>query len=142
DRLTRASRKCVVKFIDEATIHVKAGEGGNGCVAFRREAHVPRGGPSGGDGGRGGNIELVADPQLSTLLDFKYKRRYVAPRGEDGRNWDQYGKSGDDLILHVPVGTRVTDAETGELLCDLLTTGQNYVVAQGGRGGLGNIHFK
>jgi GTPase len=130
-----------MQFIDEATIHVKAGDGGNGCVAFRREAHVPRGGPSGGDGGDGGSVVLVANPQLHTLLDYKYRRHYNAPRGQDGRNKDQYGKSGDDLVLEVPVGTVAVDAETGALLSDLAQPGARFVAAQGGRGGQGNIHF-
>jgi len=128
-------------FIDEAKIWVKAGDGGNGCIAFRREAHVPRGGPSGGDGGNGGSVVLVADPQLSTLLDFKYKRHYKADRGEDGRNKDQYGKGGADLELKVPVGTIVYDADSGEELGDLTTAGERLIVAQGGTGGRGNIHF-
>jgi GTP-binding protein len=132
----------VVHFIDEAKIHVKAGDGGNGCAAMRREAHVPRGGPSGGDGGAGGSVILVADPQLSTLLDFKFMRHYKAPRGEDGRNRDQYGKGGADLRLRVPVGTVITDLQSGELLADLNQDGAELVVAKGGIGGLGNIHFK
>jgi len=130
-----------VHFIDEATIHVKAGDGGNGCVAFRREAHVPRGGPSGGDGGDGGSVVVVADPQLTTLLDYKYRRHYKAERGQDGRNKDQYGKAGDELVLRVPVGTVVHDADTGERLFDLDTAGARYVAARGGKGGQGNIHF-
>ena len=130
-----------MQFIDEATIHVKAGDGGNGCVAFRREAHVPRGGPSGGDGGDGGSIVLVANPQLHTLLDFRYHRHYKAPRGEDGRNKDQYGKSGADLELQVPVGTVVHDGASGERLVDLAESGERFVAARGGRGGQGNIHF-
>ena len=128
-------------FIDEATIHVKAGDGGNGCVAFRREAHVPRGGPSGGDGGDGGSVVLVADPQLTTLLDYKYRRHYKAARGEDGRNKDQYGRGGDELLLRVPVGTVVHDGESGERLFDLDTPGARFVAARGGKGGQGNIHF-
>ncbi|HWM84655.1 MAG TPA: GTPase ObgE [Kofleriaceae bacterium] len=130
-----------MQFIDEATIHVKAGDGGNGCVAFRREAHVPRGGPSGGDGGDGGSVVMVANPQLTTLLDFKYRRHYNAPRGQDGRNKDQYGKAGDDLLLQVPVGTVVHDGETGDQLADLTEAGARFVAAQGGRGGQGNMHF-
>jgi GTPase len=130
-----------MQFIDEATIHVKAGDGGNGCVAFRREAHVPRGGPSGGDGGDGGSVVLVADGQLHTLLDFKYRRHFSAPRGEDGRNKDQYGRGGDELLLPVPVGTVAYDAASGELLADLAESGARFVAAQGGRGGQGNIHF-
>ena len=128
-------------FIDEATIHVKAGDGGNGCVAFRREAHVPRGGPSGGDGGDGGSVVLVADPQLTTLLDYKYRRHYKAERGQDGRNKDQYGKGGEELILRVPVGTVVHDADSGDRLFDLDTAGARFVAARGGKGGQGNIHF-
>ena len=130
-----------MQFIDEATIQVKAGDGGNGCVAFRREAHVPRGGPSGGDGGDGGSVVLLANPQLQTLLDYKYRRHYKAIRGEDGRNKDQYGKSGDDLILEVPVGTVAYDTVTGDLLVDLDQPGARWVAARGGRGGQGNIHF-
>jgi GTP-binding protein len=129
-------------FIDETVVHVKAGDGGNGSTAMRREAHIPRGGPAGGDGGNGGSVVVIADPQLSTLLDYKYKRHYKAERGEDGRNKDQYGKGGEDLILRVPVGTVVHDAETGELLADLDTPDARCVVAQGGQGGRGNIHFK
>lgn len=130
-----------MKFIDEATIHVKAGDGGNGCVAFRREAHTPRGGPSGGDGGDGGSVIFEADPQLGTLLDFRYKRHYKAPRGEDGRGKDQYGKAGDDLLLSVPVGTIIYDAESGELIADLDKNGARHTIAEGGKGGRGNIHF-
>jgi GTP-binding protein len=129
-------------FVDEARIHVKAGDGGNGCVAFRREAHVPRGGPSGGDGGGGGSVVIAADPQLSTLLDFKYKRHYKARRGEDGRSRDQFGRSGDDLVLRVPVGTIVKEDESGEVLADLSEAGARFVAARGGTGGLGNLHFK
>jgi GTPase len=129
-------------FIDETTIFIKAGDGGNGCVAFRREAHVPRGGPSGGDGGNGGDVIFEADPQLSTLLDYKYQRHYKAERGEDGRGKDQYGKSGRDLVLRVPVGTVVHDADTGEIISDLADPGARFVAARGGRGGWGNIHFK
>jgi GTP-binding protein len=131
-----------VQFIDEATIHVKAGDGGNGSAAFRREDGVPRGGPSGGDGGDGGSIIVVADPQLSSLLDYKYKRHYNAPRGEDGRNKDQYGARGDDLTLRVPVGTVILDEETAAPIADLDTPGASIVLARGGIGGKGNIHFK
>jgi GTPase len=129
-------------FIDEAKVYVKAGDGGNGSAAMRREAHVPRGGPAGGDGGNGGDVVLEADPQLSTLLDFKYKRHYKAQRGEDGRGKDQYGKAGEPLVLGVPVGTVVYDADTGELLADLDAPRARCVVAAGGHGGRGNIHFK
>jgi len=129
-------------FIDEANIYVKAGDGGNGSAAMRREDNVPRGGPSGGDGGDGGHVVIVADPQLSTLLDFKYRRHYRAPRGEDGRNKDQYGARGEDLLLRVPVGTVVYDEGTGDLVADLAEAGAQVVAARGGTGGRGNIHFK
>jgi GTP-binding protein len=135
-----------MQFIDEAVIHVKAGDGGNGSAAFRREDGVPRGGPSGGDGGNGGSIILVADPRLSSLLDFKYKRHYAADRGEDGRNKDQYGAAGEDLVLRVPVGTVVyaqtEDRSDRALLADLAEPGTRFVLAKGGVGGRGNIHFK
>jgi GTPase len=131
-----------VQFIDEAIVHVKAGDGGNGSAAFRREDGVPRGGPSGGDGGDGGNIVVVADSHMSSLLDFKYKRHYKADRGEDGRNKDQYGAAGEDLVLKVPVGTVIYDEATGEPLVDLDEDGARFVLAKGGIGGKGNIHFK
>lgn len=131
-----------MQFIDEAIIHVKAGDGGNGAAAFRREDGVPRGGPSGGDGGNGGSVIVVADHHLSSLLDYKYKRHYKAERGEDGRNKDQYGASGSDLTLKVPVGTVIYDAETNEPIADLDTDGASCVIARGGIGGRGNIHFK
>lgn len=131
-----------MRFIDEATIHVKAGDGGNGCIAFRREAHVPHGGPSGGDGGRGGDVIFIADRQLATLMDFRYKRHYKAERGEDGRNKDQYGRAGAHLELRVPAGTQVIDDETGELVADLTEDGTRLIICRGGEGGLGNIHFK
>ncbi|HEX7837316.1 MAG TPA: GTPase ObgE [Kofleriaceae bacterium] len=131
-------------FIDEAVIHVKAGDGGNGSAAFRREDGVPRGGPSGGDGGNGGSIMIVADPRLSSLLDYKFRRHYAADRGEDGRNKDQYGAAGGDLVLRVPVGTvvRAVDTDDGPALADLAEPGARFVVARGGVGGRGNIHFK
>ena len=130
-----------MQFIDEATIHVKAGDGGNGIAAFRREDGVPRGGPSGGDGGNGGSVIVVADTSLSSLLDFKYKRHYKAPRGEDGRNKDQYGAAGDDLVIRVPVGTVIYADDTGEQLADLSEPDARFVLAQGGIGGRGNKHF-
>jgi len=129
-------------FIDEAKIYTIAGNGGNGAVAFRREAHVPKGGPSGGDGGDGGDVVFVGDAQLSTLLDFKYQQHYRAESGEHGRNKDQYGKAGASKIVRVPVGTIVTDVGTGEIIADISTAGQEIVVAKGGKGGKGNIHFK
>ncbi len=129
-------------FIDEARIHVHAGDGGDGCVAFRREKYLPNGGPSGGDGGRGGSIIFVADPQLTTLLDFRYKRRFQAPPGQAGMGSDCHGRGGEDLVVPVPVGTVVKDAETEEELFDFGAPGVRMVAAQGGRGGRGNIHFK
>jgi GTP-binding protein len=131
-----------MSFIDEAKVYVKAGNGGDGCIAFRREAHVARGGPSGGDGGDGGSVILVASEQLFTLLDFKYRQHYRAEAGEPGRNKDQYGKAGEDLVVRVPVGTVVRDETTGETLCDLTSAGQRAVLCEGGKGGRGNIHFK
>ncbi len=130
-----------MQFIDLVKIHVKAGDGGNGCAAFRRESHTPKGGPSGGDGGGGGSVVLQADHQLNTLINFRFKREFRAQRGEDGRGKDQYGKGGEDLILKVPPGTMVYDFETSELLADLSTDGDRLVVADGGHGGKGNIHF-
>ena len=130
-----------MQFIDLVKIHVKAGGGGNGCAAFRREAHTPKGGPSGGDGGNGGSVILMADHQLNTLLNFRFKRQYKARRGEDGRGKDQYGKGAEDLILKVPPGTMIYDLESNELLADLNKHGNQLVVAKGGIGGRGNIHF-
>ena len=131
-----------MKFFDEAVIEVFAGDGGNGSAAFRREKYVPRGGPSGGDGGRGGSIHIVADRNLNTLIDYRYARLFRAPRGEHGRGADQYGKGGDDIVLRVPVGTVITDADSGERIADLAVDGAQALVAKGGKGGLGNIHFK
>ena len=131
-----------MKFVDEAVIQVKAGDGGRGCVSFRREKFVPRGGPDGGDGGKGGDVFLVADPSLSTLLDFKYKPVFKAPRGEHGQGSDRHGAAGEDLVIRVPCGTMVYDAETGALLADLVEPGQKFLAARGGRGGRGNAFFK
>lgn len=128
-------------FVDEVEIWVKAGDGGNGCVSFRREKYVPRGGPDGGDGGKGGDVILEADPNFRTLLDYKYKSSYRAQNGEHGKGKRQHGKDGEDLLLKVPVGTVVKDAETGELIADLCKPYQRVVVAKGGRGGKGNAHF-
>jgi GTP-binding protein len=128
-------------FIDEATIHVAAGDGGNGCVAFRREKSVPRGGPSGGDGGNGGAVALVADPSLNTLFPFRFQRRFVAGRGRHGEGSNCHGRNGASLDVPVPVGTVVADADTGELLGDLTEEGQRLVVASPGRGGRGNAQF-
>ncbi len=131
----------MAKFIDRAKIFVQGGHGGNGCVAFRREKFVPKGGPSGGSGGKGGDVILVADRNVHTLLDFKYKRHYKAERGRHGEGNKRTGRSGKDLIIKVPVGTVVKDAETGELLGDLTVHGERLVVARGGRGGRGNAEF-
>ncbi len=131
----------MAKFIDRAKIFVQGGHGGNGCVAFRREKFVPKGGPSGGSGGKGGDVILVADRNVHTLLDFKYKRHYRAERGRHGEGNKRTGKSGKDLIIKVPVGTVVRDVETGELLGDLTRHGERLIVARGGRGGRGNAEF-
>jgi GTP-binding protein len=128
-------------FLDRVKIWIRAGDGGDGAATFRREAHVPRGGPDGGDGGRGGSIELRVDPGLTTLLDFRYKHHFKAEPGGKGLGAKRHGKSGDDLVLAVPPGTGVLDDATGELLADLVATGQSATVARGGRGGLGNVHF-
>ncbi|OPX87932.1 MAG: GTPase ObgE [Pelotomaculum sp. PtaB.Bin104] len=128
-------------FYDKAKVFVKGGDGGNGCVAMRREKYVPRGGPWGGDGGGGGDVILRADEGLRTLVDFRYKRHYKADRGRHGEGKNKHGVSGDDLIIRVPAGTLVRDAETGEMLADLVSDGQEVVVARGGRGGRGNAHF-
>ena len=131
-----------MKFIDEAKIEVVAGDGGNGAVSFRREKYVPRGGPDGGDGGRGGSIHAIADRNINTLIDYRYARIHRAKRGENGRGADQYGRGADDIVLRVPVGTVISDAETGETIADLAADGQTALLAKGGQGGLGNIHFK
>jgi GTP-binding protein len=128
-------------FLDEVKIFVKAGHGGNGAATFRREPNVPRGGPSGGDGGNGGSVILVADEGLSTLLDLSYQQRYVAQSGVDGQGRDKYGRAGNDLLVRVPVGTVVKDEDTGEILADLTVHQQRFIAAQGGKGGRGNIHF-
>lgn len=131
-----------MKFVDEVTIEVQAGNGGDGCVSFRREKFIPFGGPDGGDGGDGGSVILVADPNLNTLVDFRYTRRFKAERGQNGSGRDCTGKGGDDLHIRVPVGTLVSDRDTGELIGDLVTAGQTLRVAQGGRHGVGNTRFK
>jgi GTP-binding protein len=128
-------------FIDEARIRVKAGDGGKGAVAFRREKFVPKGGPSGGDGGHGGSVILEVDEGLSTLLDFRYRREYAARSGDPGANKDMYGRGADDLVLRVPPGTQVFDEGRGEQIADMRKHGDRLVVAAGGRGGRGNIHF-
>ncbi len=131
-----------MKFFDEARIEVLAGDGGNGAASFRREKYIPKGGPDGGDGGRGGSIFVLADRNLNTLIDFRYTRIFRAQRGENGRGADCYGKGGDDMLLRVPVGTVIADEESGETLADLDHDGARAVLAQGGKGGLGNLHFK
>jgi GTP-binding protein len=130
-----------MKFIDETKVRVIAGDGGRGCVAFRREKFVPRGGPSGGNGGHGGDVIMEADPQLTTLLDLRYQKQYKAARGQHGMGSDCHGRRGADRIIHVPVGTIIREAVTGELIGDLKTPGERVVVAAGGRGGKGNAHF-
>ncbi len=131
-----------MKFFDEARIEVIAGDGGSGCASFRREKFVPRGGPNGGDGGRGGSVLAVADRNLNTLIDFRFKRTFHAERGENGANNDCYGRGGEDIVLRMPVGTVITDLETGELVADLDEDGKQVTIAHGGKGGLGNLHFK
>jgi GTP-binding protein len=131
-----------MKFIDEARIEVIGGRGGNGCASFRREKFIPKGGPDGGDGGRGGSVWAVADRNINTLIDYRYARRHAAGNGEHGRGADCYGASGADIELRVPVGTVISDAESGALIADLATHGQRMLLARGGGGGYGNLHFK
>lgn len=131
-----------MKFFDEAKIEVLAGDGGNGVASFRREKFIPRGGPDGGDGGRGGSVWAVADRNLNTLIDYRYTRVFRAQRGENGRGSDCYGKAGEDLEMRVPVGTVITDINSGEVVADLDADGKRALVAKGGQGGLGNLHFK
>jgi GTP-binding protein len=131
-----------MKFFDEAKIEVIAGDGGNGAASFRREKYIPFGGPDGGDGGRGGSIWALADCNLNTLIDYRYTRVFRAQRGENGRGADCYGKGGEDLVMRVPVGTVFTDINTGEVIADLDADGKRALIAKGGQGGLGNLHFK
>jgi len=131
-----------MKFVDEASIDVAAGDGGNGCASFRHEKYKEFGGPDGGDGGRGGHVFMVADASLNTLVDFRYTRRFEAHRGEHGKGSDMFGVKGDDVVLKVPVGTIVSDAETGQQLFELLQPGERVMVAKGGDGGFGNLHYK
>ncbi|MDR0735753.1 MAG: GTPase ObgE [Zoogloeaceae bacterium] len=131
-----------MKFIDEAKIYVKAGDGGNGVASFRREKYIPLGGPDGGDGGRGGSVYLIADRNINTLVEYRYTRKFLAPRGENGRGADCYGAAGGDIILRAPVGTVVYDANSGAQLADLPHDGMKVLLAKGGKGGLGNLHFK
>ena len=129
-------------FVDRAKIYIKSGKGGNGCVSFRREPFVPEGGPDGGDGGKGGDVIFMADRNLRTLMDFKYKRKYEAEAGQDGMKKKRYGKNGENLIIKVPMGTVVIDEETGLVMKDLVEDGDSFVAAKGGKGGKGNVHFK
>ncbi|MFA7280539.1 MAG: GTPase ObgE, partial [Sterolibacterium sp.] len=131
-----------MKFFDEAKIEVIAGNGGDGSASFRREKYIPRGGPDGGDGGRGGSIWAVADGNLNTLIDFRYTRVFRAQSGENGRGADCYGKGGEDMLLRVPVGTVFADLDSGEVIADLDSDGKKALLAKGGDGGLGNLHFK
>ncbi|MCA6218844.1 GTPase ObgE [Ideonella sp. B7] len=131
-----------MKFVDEATIDIAAGNGGAGCVSFRREKFIPFGGPDGGDGGRGGSVYAVADRNLNTLIDYRYQRRHEARNGEGGRGADCFGAAADDVILRMPVGTIVTDVETGRVLAELIEPDEPVLLAKGGDGGFGNLHYK
>jgi len=131
-----------MKFVDEVTIDIAAGHGGAGCVSFRREKFIPYGGPNGGDGGRGGSVYALADRNLNTLIDYRYARRHEARSGEPGRGSDQNGAAGDDVVLRMPVGTIVTDVDSGEVIAELLAADQKVLLAKGGDGGFGNLHYK
>jgi GTPase len=131
-----------MKFFDEATIDISAGHGGAGCVSFRREKFIPFGGPNGGDGGRGGSVLALADQNINTLIDYRYTRRFDAKNGEPGRGSDQFGAAGADIEMRMPVGTIIRNAETGEVMAELLEHGQRVQLAKGGDGGFGNLHFK
>ena len=142
-RKNQATRtELAVKFIDEASIDVIGGNGGNGSASFRREKFIPRGGPNGGDGGRGGSVWAVGDENINTLIDYRFTRKFVAPSGEHGMGSDFYGRAGKDIILRMPVGTIITDEKSGEVIADLSENGKKALVAAGGKGGLGNLHFK
>jgi len=130
-----------MKFVDEASLYVKAGDGGRGCVSFRREKYIPRGGPDGGDGGKGGDVIIVGKQSLISLLDFKYKRHYKAENGRFGAGRNKTGRNGEDLVIHVPLGTIVQDETTGKTIADIVEEGQRHVVARGGVGGRGNTRF-
>lgn len=131
-----------MKFVDEAFIDIAAGDGGNGCVSFRHEKYKEFGGPNGGDGGRGGHVYALADQALNTLVDFRYSRRHEAKRGQHGMGSDMFGAAGDDIVLKMPVGTIISDSETGEVLYELLKPGEKLLIAKGGDGGFGNMRFK
>ena len=128
-------------FVDRAKITIKSGKGGNGAVTFRREPFVPEGGPDGGDGGKGGDVVFIADENLRTLMDFRYKRKYEAESGQNGMKKKRFGKNGEDLIIKVPVGTMVIDEASGKIMQDMTEHGQSFVAARGGRGGRGNARF-
>ena len=130
-----------MQFIDYSKIFVASGSGGKGCVSFRREKYVPRGGPDGGDGGKGGDVIIKASSQINTLLDFKYKREYHAKNGQNGMGKKMHGKNSDDLVIPVPAGTAIRDADSNEIIADLIKDGDYFIAAKGGRGGLGNSHF-
>ena len=131
-----------MKFIDEARIEAMGGKGGNGSASMRREKFVPRGGPDGGDGGKGGTVWAIADEDINTLVDYRFQKKYKARDGDNGRGADCYGKGGDDIELRMPIGTVITDADTGEVVADLTTNGMRFAIAKGGTGGFGNLHFK
>ena len=131
-----------MKFVDEATIDVVAGDGGNGCMSFRREKFLPFGGPNGGDGGKGGSVFAVGDRNLNTLIDFRYARRHEGRRGENGRGSDQYGAAAEDIVMRMPMGTVITDTETNQVIAELLVPDQRVLIVKGGDGGFGNLHFK
>jgi GTPase len=131
-----------MKFIDEATIEVTAGSGGSGCMSFRREKFIPFGGPDGGNGGRGGSVFALGDRNLNTLIDFRYARKHVARNGESGRGADQFGAAAEDIVLRMPMGTIIADAETGETIAELLVPDEKVCIVKGGDGGFGNVHFK
>ena len=131
-----------MKFVDEATIDIAAGDGGNGCMSFRREKFIPFGGPNGGDGGRGGSVFAVGDRNLNTLIDYRYSRRHEARRGENGRGSDQFGAAAEDIILRMPMGTIITDVDSDRVIAELLVPDEKVLLAKGGDGGFGNLHFK
>lgn len=131
-----------IMFVDRAKIKIVSGKGGNGCVSFRREPFVPEGGPNGGDGGKGGDVVFLADGNMRTLMDFKYKHKYEAENGQDGMKSNRFGKKGEDLVIKVPPGTLIIDEETGKLMKDLVNPGDSFIAAKGGKGGKGNVHFK
>ena len=131
-----------MKFVDEATIDVAAGDGGSGCMSFRREKFIPFGGPDGGDGGRGGSVFAMGDRNLNTLIDFRYARKHIARNGESGRGSDQFGAAAADIVLRMPIGTIIRDADTDEVIAELLAPGEKVTLVKGGDGGFGNLHFK